>query len=388
MPTHINRIDDSIIKKIRTHLWENPKELLLFDVITQTGLDASQLLHIRVKDFLGMTPGGKLVERSDGKPPTVIHITPVVVDSWQRYLSSFQLKDSDFIFKSRKGNAPYTLSTLSRMVNSWFDAVGESQLRGVRSLYQIWKQHYKNDNPGLSGGEPATQKHLGVYLPITPAISMQEAVYDQLFRSIVSGKIAPGMKIVVETVAEQMGVSRIPVREAIHRLHEAGLLTLAPRQSAVVAELSSDNLKEITRIRLLLETTAVKEAARLRQEEDVVNLEGLHLEWLKSIDHLKSEGIVGIETYLEKNRNFHQTMYGLADMPILHKIIIDMWDKISPYLHILHQNYEEVVFDRIVHIHQGMLEGMKKGDGAKTAKWLSEDISNTEKSLLSLLGNQ
>jgi DNA-binding GntR family transcriptional regulator len=91
--------------------------------------------------------------------------------------------------------------------------------------------------------------------------TVQEDVYQQLFSAIISGRIPPGERLVSHRLAKQMNVSRAPVREALRLLQAAGLVSSPQKKGSLAYELSKENLKEISGLRIMLEVSAGELAA-------------------------------------------------------------------------------------------------------------------------------
>ena len=96
-----------------------------------------------------------------------------------------------------------------------------------------------------------------------------EQVADYISSIIMSGKLVGGQQIRQEAIAEELGVSRIPVREALLLLEASGLVVNRPHRGAVVAELSIDDAHDVFESRLMLEPFLVAKAAEKRTEQDV-----------------------------------------------------------------------------------------------------------------------
>src|SRR6476646_10902876 len=105
--------------------------------------------------------------------------------------------------------------------------------------------------------------------------TLWQRVYDHLRAEILSGRLGPGAELAEVALAEQLGVSRGPIREAIGRLASEGLVTVRPRRGAVVSSLSKEEFLELYQVREALELMAVKLAVPRLGDEDVAALEGL-----------------------------------------------------------------------------------------------------------------
>ena len=91
-------------------------------------------------------------------------------------------------------------------------------------------------------------------LYMDPPTSISEAVTDTLRSAILNGQLKPGQKLPQAEIAEQLGVSRIPLRDALRRLEVEGLVLMDDRRGARVAEVSMEELDEIFQMRILLAT--------------------------------------------------------------------------------------------------------------------------------------
>lgn len=99
-------------------------------------------------------------------------------------------------------------------------------------------------------------------LTIEKPLTVAESVYQKLRDHIIFGSFKPGQRLAEEQLAEQMGVSRTPVREALLRLEQEGLIQMLPRQGAVVRRLSLEEARQVYEVRALLEGLAARLAVQ------------------------------------------------------------------------------------------------------------------------------
>ncbi len=104
--------------------------------------------------------------------------------------------------------------------------------------------------------------HARINLKILPAPSIRDRVYGHLRDEIIAGRIAPGTFLVESRLAEQMDISRTPVREALHVLHKEGFVEVMPRVGYRVREIDLKEFEELCEIRKALETLAVRWALK------------------------------------------------------------------------------------------------------------------------------
>jgi DNA-binding GntR family transcriptional regulator len=194
---------------------------------------------------------------------------------------------------------------------------------------------------------------------------VQDSVYEELLQVILSGRIPPGETITLEGLAKIMDVSVMPVRVALQKLEAGGFVTIGRNRRIRIAELSPENLLEIHKIRLMLEGHAAERACMRRREESLKQLEKFNHECIEAEDE---------DTYLRANREFHMTIYSEANMPILMEVIESLWNRFSPYLHILLRNEQDFKAGEFHITHRGMLDAMQNKDPKAMRKWLTMDL--------------
>ncbi len=194
---------------------------------------------------------------------------------------------------------------------------------------------------------------------------IQDNVYDQLLEAILSGTIPPGQRITMEGLANLMDVSIMPVRVALQKLEVGGFVTIGKNRRIRISELSRDNLFEILEVRLLLECYAAEKACKIRSKEVMNRLEKIYRQCTQAENET---------TYLQANREFHMTIYGEANKPILMETIDTLWNRYSPYLHILLRNEQTYKSESFHHPHGKIMEAMKDRDPKSIRKWLAEDL--------------
>lgn len=155
--------------------------------------------------------------------------------------------------------------------------------------------------------------------------SKVDYVYQTLREAIVSGELQPGEPIVQTDIAARLGVSPIPVREAIRRLIAEGLVVQEPHRSSRVAPLSPRALNEILIIRMHLEALAAREAAPHVTPQD--------LDDLRQIVRRMDEAIQrdDMPEYGRLNKQFHLRLYQCCPYPLLVRMIQELWDNSDRY---------------------------------------------------------
>lgn len=149
----------------------------------------------------------------------------------------------------------------------------------------------------------------------------EDFAYDRIKEAILGGDLRPNQQISLSTLSKQLGVSIIPVNQAIRRLISEGLVKQDPHHSPCVAEFSSDALQEILTIRYHLEELAMREAIPNIGIEEMAELRKLLKEMDENLESSDMHGF-GIE-----NRAFHMKIYSYCPYPLLYELIDDLWNK-------------------------------------------------------------
>ena len=102
--------------------------------------------------------------------------------------------------------------------------------------------------------------------------TLREVVADEIRRMIIAGDLEPGERLLEDRLAEQLGVSRNPVREAIRALEGTGLVEVVPRRGAYVSRFEPEHARQLLELRSVLEAYAAEMAARNRTDDDLVAL--------------------------------------------------------------------------------------------------------------------
>ena len=125
--------------------------------------------------------------------------------------------------------------------------------------------------------------------------TIREEVYKYLRHKILSGEIGPDERLVESKLAEEIGTSRTPVREALHKLEMENLIQSIPRVGYVVREITPDELDEILQIRLALESLSAKWAAAKISAEELNRLDEIIALTDKSIDAGEMDAVIELD---------------------------------------------------------------------------------------------
>jgi len=150
-------------------------------------------------------------------------------------------------------------------------------------------------------------------------IPVREKVYEYLKSTILSGRFNPGERLTEEHLARKMGVSRTPVREALHKLESEGIIKALETRGFIVSGDSKDEVEELFEIRAILEGHALRFISGKISDEDLEQLN-------ECIE--KAEGALKkrrIDEVFKWNTKFHDMLHGLiAEKRRLHRLMVNM----------------------------------------------------------------
>lgn len=205
--------------------------------------------------------------------------------------------------------------------------------------------------------------------------TIQESIADRLRNLILSHHLRPGERLVQRDLAEQLGVSRTPIREALYELASDGLVVLSPHKGASVADFSLEDLKDIYSIRIPLEGYGAYLATQNIGPEDLIQLQTL-VEQMKKLFQRGDRWQL-----LETNREFYATFYVIAGRKRLYDLIMKHLDMAGLYRRMafaLEDHYAGTVTE-----HAQLLDLVKQGDALEVERSTRVGLEQTVATLVS-----
>lgn len=206
---------------------------------------------------------------------------------------------------------------------------------------------------------------------ISRTASASTIVFDVLRKAIIEGELAEGAPLRQDEIANMFNISRIPVREAISRLEEQGLVKTQRYKGAVVAGLSADEAAEIFDLRALLEPEIMRQAVP-HMSRDCLRMARAHCESFSASSDPMSWG--------DLNRTFHNTLYVPSAMAYFIEVTDNAMDRVERYIRA--QLIMSDGMERAGREHIGILEACEAGDAALAAELLRAHIIGAKMSLL------
>lgn len=212
--------------------------------------------------------------------------------------------------------------------------------------------------------------------PSGPTTTPQHAL-DELRRAIVAGELRPGQRVAQEEVADRLGISIAPVREALGALAQEGQVTYLPRRGYFVTELRIEDLEEIYSLRSLLEARAARHS-----------LPGLGATQLQSVERAAKDCVEAVQAAdvaaeLAANRRFHFAILESPDQPHTMRLIRLLWDSTEAYRAMYYDSPEERW--QSIAAHDRILAALRAGDAEELVAELDAHRSRAVEALRRLL---
>jgi DNA-binding GntR family transcriptional regulator len=194
-------------------------------------------------------------------------------------------------------------------------------------------------------------------LPSQPTV--REVAYRRLRQLIVDGTLAPGERIFENELAEELGISRTPLREALRQLETEGLVQFSARRGAVVAGLSAAEMREEFQIRASLEGLAIRLAGPRLTAEDLKQLR-------RELDHMTAAlGRGDRAAFREHHRLFHTTIFDATQAPRLIRMLSNLLESGERYEQ-LELAHDALHADELGH-HARLLVQLEGGEASDAA---------------------
>ncbi|WP_226622958.1 GntR family transcriptional regulator [Alloyangia pacifica] len=208
--------------------------------------------------------------------------------------------------------------------------------------------------------------------------TLSEQVHETLSEMLLSGQLKPRDRISLRDLAERLGVSMMPVREAVSRLAAGGALLVEPKRAVQVPLMSAEEFADLTEMRILAEAQAARLAADRATPEQIEEI----LQLAERFEALLDTAY-GSPEAVAANKDLHFALYRAAGSQILMEVITMLWLKAGPII-----NYdigvqaempveEELGRSRTHHSrahHRQLCEALRLRDGAAAAQAVTEDI--------------
>lgn len=198
-------------------------------------------------------------------------------------------------------------------------------------------------------------------------------ILSKLMDWIMDGTLKMGEKLNTEELARQLGVSRMPIREALNGLEKMGLAESVPYVGMKLVSLTQEDVLQIYQMRQALEPLVAEKACANITDEDLQELEKIHEDYIQIV---REPELDAKKLYLQ-NRKFHFAIYSISGMDRVCSVIESLWDTLSFFKLIygrdVIKNSEGV--DKIIAEHQSYIDALKDGDSESLRQKLCDTLA-------------
>ena len=204
--------------------------------------------------------------------------------------------------------------------------------------------------------------NMNEYLPL------RDVVFNTLRQAILRGELKPGERLMEIQLANKLGVSRTPIREAIRKLELEGLVLMIPRKGAEVAEITEKNMRDVLEVRKALEELAVQLACDKITKEEIEEMKKAAEDFKKI---LKSKDITEIA---EADVRFHDIIYMATDNQKLIQLLNNLREQMYRYR--IEYLKKKECYPQLLNEHQTIIDAIAGHDKELATKFTSQHIKN------------
>ncbi|MFI3207776.1 MAG: GntR family transcriptional regulator [Eubacteriales bacterium] len=206
------------------------------------------------------------------------------------------------------------------------------------------------------------QLKMDEYLPL------RDVVFNTLRQAILRGELKPGERLMEIQLANKLGVSRTPIREAIRKLELEGLVLMIPRKGAEVAEITEKNLRDVLEVREALEVLAVQLACERMTEESIEELKRAAIEFEEIVE------TNDITKIAEADVQFHDVVYNATGNQRLVQLLNNLREQMYRYR--VEYLKKESVRPAIITEHQELIKHISNHDKDAASNNICKHIEN------------
>jgi len=201
--------------------------------------------------------------------------------------------------------------------------------------------------------------------------SLTDEIADIIRERILNGRYSIGEKIIEAPLANELSVSRTPIRQAFKKLESEGLVENIPNRGSFAKGFTKRDIQDIYEVRKVLEALAIEWAAERISEEDILKLEEI-VELMEFYTIKKN-----FEKIMEVNKTFHEIIYKATESRFMAQILKSYQDYVEQARRTT--VFEEEYLIGILNEHKGILNAVKKRDTKESTKLINQHLENSKK---------
>lgn len=214
-------------------------------------------------------------------------------------------------------------------------------------------------------------------MDVNEYLPLRDVVFNTLRQAILRGEMEPGERLMEIQLAQKLGVSRTPIREAIRKLELEGLVIMIPRKGAEVAHITEKDMRDVLEVRATLEELVVALACKNVTDEKLAELKAANKLFETSI---VSKDVVNI---VDADVHFHDIIYTMTDNARLIQIINNLREQMYRYR--LEYVKDARTHSILISEHNDIIKQLKDRNVEQAKKVIYQHINNQEKGIIRLL---
>jgi DNA-binding GntR family transcriptional regulator len=208
---------------------------------------------------------------------------------------------------------------------------------------------------------------------------LRDVIFNTLREAIITGELKPGERLMEVQLAEKMGVSRTPVREAIRKLELEGWVSMIARKGAQVAGLSIKDIMDVLEVRASLDGLATALSAARISEDELKELNNIYMQFT---NHMEKENLAG---QIKKDVEFHEIIYRSSRNDKLMQIISNLREQVQRFRVIYLKDYSSQ--QGLVKEHLDIIEAISARDQDRAYKVAQKHIENQKEAVIKAVKN-
>ena len=219
--------------------------------------------------------------------------------------------------------------------------------------------------------EPNFKVNMNEYLPL------RDVVFNTLRQAILRGELKPGERLMEIQLANKLGVSRTPIREAIRKLELEGLVLMIPRKGAEVAEITEKSLRDVLEVRRAMEELAVQLACEKITKEEIRELERVAKEFQQVVNSSDITEIAEVDVC------FHDIIYTATDNQKLIQLLNNLREQMYRYR--VEYLKRDGVFPQLIAEHEAIIRHIENNEKEKATEVMCRHIDNQVETVIDVI---
>lgn len=219
--------------------------------------------------------------------------------------------------------------------------------------------------------EPNFEVKMDEYLPL------RDVVFNTLRQAILRGELKPGTRLMEIQLANKLGVSRTPIREAIRKLELEGLVLMTPRKGAEVAEITEKNMLDVLEVRKALEELAAELACERVKPEQIEEMEAAEANFEATLES------ADVTKIAEADVKFHDVIFAATD----NKRLITLLSNLREQMYRFRVEYlkKPEYYPKLIAEHKQMIAAIKNGEKDVACETIGKHIDNQVRTVLYMI---